>query len=61
MNLAWRVEKFKSLFTGKKPLLSKESARVAQSKTLFENDKLLKAFPGFSFSSLEESIKNAVA
>ena len=61
MNLAWRVEKFKSLFTGKKPLLSKESARVAQSKTLFENDKLLKAFPGFSFTPLEESIKNAAA
>ena len=61
MSLAWRIEKFKSIFTGKKPLLSKESARVAQSKTLFENDKLLKAIPRFTFTPLEESIKNAAA
>ena len=59
MSIAWRIEKIKAFFTGKKPLLTKESARVAQSKTLFENDKLLKALPGFSFTPLEESIKNA--
>lgn len=59
MNIAWRVEKIKSLFSGKKPLITKESARVAQSKTWFENDKLLKALPGFSFTPLEETIKTA--
>ncbi len=59
MALAWRMEKFKSWFTGKKPLLTKESARVAQSQTWFENDKILKALPGFSFTPLEESIKQA--
>jgi hypothetical protein len=40
-------------------MLTKESARVAQSKTWFENDKLLKALPGFSFTPLEETIKKA--
>jgi len=59
MAVAWRLEKFKSLFTGKKPLLTKESARVAQSQTWFENDKILKALPDFSFTPLEESIKKA--
>ena len=59
LSIAWRVEKLKSLFSGKKPLLTKESARVAQSKTWFENDKLLKALPGFSFTPLEETIKKA--
>ena len=59
MNMAWRLEKIKSIFTGKKPLLTKESARVAQSQTWFENDKLLKALPGFSFTPLEETIKKA--
>jgi len=59
MSLAWRVEKIKSLLTGKKPLLTKESARVAQSQTWFENDKLLKILPGFSFTPLEETIKRA--
>ena len=59
MNVAWRLEKIKSFFTGKKPMLTKESARVAQSQTWFENDKLLKALPGFSFTPLEETIKKA--
>ncbi len=59
MNVAWRMEWFKSLFTGKKPLLTKESARVALSQTYFENDKLLEALPGFSFTPLEETIKKA--
>ena len=59
MGVAWRMEKIKSLFTGKKPLLTKESARVAQSQTWFENRKILQALPGFSFTPLEESIKNA--
>jgi nucleoside-diphosphate-sugar epimerase len=61
MSIAWRLEKIKSLFSGKKPLLTKESAIVAQSQTWFENDKLLKALQGFSFTPLEESIKNAAA
>ena len=59
MALAWRVEKLKSAFTGKKPLLTKESARVAQSKTWFENDKILETLPGFSFTPLEETIRKA--
>lgn len=57
--VAWRVEKFKSFFSGKKPLLTRESAIVAQSKTWFENDKLLKTIPGFSFTPLEETVKKA--
>ena len=59
MSLAWRMEWFKSIFTGKKPLLTKESARVALSQTYFENDKLLIALPDFSFTPLEETIKKA--
>jgi hypothetical protein len=59
MNIAWRLEKIKSVFTGKKPILTKESARVAQSQTWFENDKLLNALPGFSFTPLEKTIKKA--
>lgn len=59
MAIAWRIEKLKAIFTGKNPLLTKESARVAQSQTWFENDKILKALPGFSFTHLEETIKKA--
>jgi nucleoside-diphosphate-sugar epimerase len=59
VGLAWRLEAIRSLATGKKPVLTEESTRVAESKTFFENDKLLKALPGFSFIPLEESIQNA--
>jgi dihydroflavonol-4-reductase len=59
LQVAWRMEKLKSLLTGKKPLLTKESARVAISQTLFENDKILRTLPGFSFTPLEETIKKA--
>ncbi|MBI1343994.1 MAG: NAD-dependent epimerase/dehydratase family protein [Terrimonas sp.] len=58
-HLAWRLEWLKSLFTGKKPLLTRESAKVAGSRTYFENDKIRAALPGFSFTPLEESIKKA--
>ena len=59
LSVAWRIEKLKSLFTGNKPLLTKESANVAQSKTWFHNDKILAALPGFVFTPLEETIKKA--
>lgn len=57
--IAWRVEKIKSLLSGKKPLLTKESAKVANSFTQFSNAKLLKALPSFSYRPLEETIKSA--
>jgi len=57
--IAWRLEKIKSLFTGKRPLLTRESARVAHSKTNFSNRKLREALPDFSFTPLEQSIENA--
>ncbi len=59
LNMAWRMEKIKSFFTNDHPVLTKESARVAQSKTHFENDKLLNALAGFSFTPLANTIRNA--
>jgi len=57
--LAWRLESAKDFFGGAKPLLTKESARVAHSKTTFDNSALLQALPQFSFSPLETVIKNS--
>ncbi|HEY6505561.1 MAG TPA: SDR family NAD(P)-dependent oxidoreductase [Chitinophagaceae bacterium] len=59
LSIAWRVEKLRSFFFGKKPLLTKESAKVAVSKTYFDNAKFLQAFPQFSFTPLEQTIRNA--
>lgn len=57
--LAWRMERVRCFFNGERPVLTRESARIAQTKTYFQNDKLLKALPGFSFTPLEESIQKA--
>jgi dihydroflavonol-4-reductase len=59
LGLAWRMEKIKSLFSGRKPLLTKESAKVACSQTFFDNQKLLAALPGFSFTPLQKTIQKA--
>jgi nucleoside-diphosphate-sugar epimerase len=57
--LAWRMERIKSFFKGDKPMLTKENARVAQSKTYFDNNKILKALPQFSFTPLQNTIEKA--
>jgi nucleoside-diphosphate-sugar epimerase len=58
-SIAWRMEKVKSFLKNAKPLLTKETARIALSKTYWQNDKILKALPGFSFMALESSITKA--
>lgn len=57
--VAWRLEKFRYLFTDGKPLLTRESARVAHSRTQFDNTAILKALPGFSFTPLDIVIKKS--
>ena len=58
-SIAWRLEKVKSSLANRKPLLTKETAKIALSKTYWENDKILKALPGFSFLPLDHCIKKA--
>jgi dihydroflavonol-4-reductase len=59
INVVRKIEEMKSLFADSKPLLTKESARIANSHTFFDSDKLLKALPGFSFTPLQETIERA--
>lgn len=58
---AWRWEAFKSWFSKVPPLLTRESARVAQSKTYFDNQKILQAMPDFSFTPLHQVIDESAA
>lgn len=55
--LVWRLEAFKALFTGKQPLLTKETAKTAQAKVSFDNCKLLKYLPDFKYTPLADSIE----
>ena len=59
--IAWRLEKIKSFFTGEPSLLTKESARIARSKTYFDNGKIRKHLPDFSFTPLEKTVREACA
>lgn len=56
-NLIWRWESIKYKITGKKPLLTRETAKTAQAKSYFDNSKLLKAIPAFRYTPIEASVK----
>jgi dihydroflavonol-4-reductase len=57
--IAWRMERMKSLFSGQPAMLTRESARVATSSTSFDSGKILQQLPGFQFTPLEETIREA--
>ncbi|QJB34490.1 NAD-dependent epimerase/dehydratase family protein [Chitinophaga oryzae] len=59
--LVWRLEKVKGLLTGKQPVVTKETARTAQLKVYYDNQKILKALPEFTFRPLEETIREISA
>ncbi len=51
----WRLEAVKSFFTGKDPMITKETANTAQSKVYYNNTKLLKFLPGFSYTPISQT------
>jgi dihydroflavonol-4-reductase len=53
--LAWRLELVKSLISGKKPLLTRETANQAMKTTQYSNQKI-KDF-GMTFTPVRESVK----
>ena len=57
----WRLQAVKSLIFGTKHLLTKETARTAQAKVYFNNQKILNAIPGFTFTEIDETIRSACA
>lgn len=55
--LVWRIEAIKTKITGKKHLLTKETARTSQAKVYFDNSKILNALPQFKFTKIEDTIE----
>lgn len=53
----WRWEALKSFFTGKDPLVTKETAGTALQVVRFDNSKLLQAIPDFSYTPLSQTIR----
>jgi dihydroflavonol-4-reductase len=54
--VAWRAEKIRALFSGKKPLITKETARTASKKSYYSNEKIRNNF-GFEFKPMKVSIE----
>jgi nucleoside-diphosphate-sugar epimerase len=57
--LVWRLEALKSRFTGKEPLITKETAATALAKVQFDHSKILAALPNFKFHSIEDTIQHS--
>ncbi len=55
--IVWRLERLKSMFTGKEPLITKETALTAMAKMHFDNTKLLKFLHNFKYRSIEDTIE----
>lgn len=55
--IVWRTEAIKSLFTGEKPLLTRETAQAAQEAVFFNNSKLKTYLPSFTYTPLKETIQ----
>lgn len=55
--VVWRLEQMKSALTGKKRLITKETARKSFAKIYYDNSKILAALPDFRFTPIEETIE----
>ena len=54
--LAWRLSGILCRIQGKRPTITKESARSSQNNSKFSNEKLFRDFPDFKFTPMEETI-----
>jgi nucleoside-diphosphate-sugar epimerase len=54
-SIAWRAEKIKSLVTGGKPLITRETARTANNRYYYSNEKIKKL--GFEFIPVRQSLE----
>ncbi|GGK60900.1 NAD-dependent epimerase/dehydratase family protein [Rufibacter glacialis] len=52
----WRVERVRGAITGTKPLITKETARIAKEEHFYSNEKI-KAATGLTFRSLEDTLR----
>lgn len=59
--IVWRLEGLKSMFTKRDPLVTRETAVSALAHVYFDNSKLRRYLPGFSYRSLEETITDTCA
>lgn len=57
--ISWRVFKVRAFFTGKKPSITKETARASLNKFYYNSDKIKQL--GFGFKPIEKTLQDACA
>lgn len=58
--IAWRLEFLKSVFTGKKPLITKETSRTANREYIYSSEKVRRAL-NFQFRPVQQTIHDTCA
>lgn len=53
--IAWRIERLRSLLTGSNPLITQETALLAQTSFAYDNSKIRRTLP-YTFRNLDDSI-----
>ncbi|MGB5990402.1 MAG: NAD-dependent epimerase/dehydratase family protein [Marinifilaceae bacterium] len=56
--IAWRIEKVKEIFSGKKASLTKETARSSHKCSLYNGNKIKNSINGFQYRAFGESIED---
>ncbi|WP_343700593.1 NAD-dependent epimerase/dehydratase family protein [Chitinophaga sp.] len=59
--MVWRMAKVKGWITGKRPLITRETARTAQLKVFYDAARIQEALPGFRFRPLEDTVREISA
>lgn len=59
--IVWRMEVLKSRIAGKQVTISKESARTAQTRCNYSNEKLPAHFPAFKYRTLKDTVSRMAA
>jgi dihydroflavonol-4-reductase len=59
--LVWRLEAVKNKFSGKAPLITKETAATSLANVEFDNSKLLNFLPDFKYRSLQKTVTDTCA
>lgn len=59
--LVWRLMVIKSRITGRQSTITRETARTAQSRHLYDNRKFLEKFPSFTYRPLPRTIERMAA
>ena len=61
LDLGWRWEALKSQFSSSEPLITKETVKKAYLHSVYNNEKLLKQLPAFSYTPIDTTIERTCA